>query len=116
MVFTSTEKDITLSGNLHFYFPLLRHFYSIIYNTHNMAILTNEKNEFKTLRIEIEEDLDDALYWFNEREKILSTISEREIGEKFWHEQNGLHFVDDIELLIDFENKNQKDSCLYKRA
>ena len=29
--FTSTEKDITLSGNLHFYFPLLRHFYSIIY-------------------------------------------------------------------------------------
>ena len=31
MVYTSMEKDITHGGNIHFYFPLLRHFYSIIY-------------------------------------------------------------------------------------
>lgn len=46
-------------------------------------------------------------------EKILSTISEREYGEKFWHEKNGLHFVDDIELLTDFENKKRNLSLTY---
>lgn len=46
-------------------------------------------------------------------EKILSTISEREIGEKFWHEKNGLHFVDDIELLVDFENKKRNLNLTY---
>ena len=35
-------------------------------------------------------------------EKILSTISEREYNEKFWHAKNGLHFVDDLELLKDY--------------
>lgn len=46
-------------------------------------------------------------------EKILSTISEREYGETFWHEKNGLHFVDDIELLTDFENKKRNLSLTY---
>ena len=32
-------------------------------------------------------------------EKILSEISKRDIGISFWHEKNGLHFVDSIELL-----------------
>ena len=35
-------------------------------------------------------------------EKILSTISEREYKEKFWHAKNGVHFVDDLELLKDY--------------
>lgn len=35
-------------------------------------------------------------------EKILSTISEREYKEKFWHAKNGLHFIDDLELLKDY--------------
>ncbi len=46
-------------------------------------------------------------------EKILSTISEREYGETFWHEKNGLHFVDNIELLIDFENKKRNLDLTY---
>ncbi len=46
-------------------------------------------------------------------EKILSSISEREIGEKFWHEKNGLHFVDDIELLVDFENRKRNLNLTY---
>lgn len=32
-------------------------------------------------------------------EKILSRISQKDLGKTFWHEQNGLHFVDSIELL-----------------
>lgn len=46
-------------------------------------------------------------------EKILSTISEREYHEEFWHEKNGLHFVDDIELLTDFQNKKRNLSLTY---
>ena len=34
-------------------------------------------------------------------ERVLNEISRRDIGESFWHEQNGVHFVDDIELLED---------------
>ena len=37
-------------------------------------------------------------------EKILSTISQRDLGHIFWHEKNGLDFVDTIELL---ENKER---------
>lgn len=32
-------------------------------------------------------------------EKILSKISERDVGERFWHERNGMVMVDKIELL-----------------
>lgn len=46
-------------------------------------------------------------------EKILSEISEREYKEKFWHEKNGLHFVDDIELLADSENKKRNLDLTY---
>lgn len=46
-------------------------------------------------------------------EKILSVISEREYGETFWHEKNGLHFVDSVELLNDFENKKRNLSLTY---
>ena len=34
-------------------------------------------------------------------EKILSTISQKDLGIPFWHEKNGLEFVDFIELLED---------------
>lgn len=36
-------------------------------------------------------------------EKILSSFSMRDIGVPFWHERNGLDFVDSIELLEDSE-------------
>ena len=44
----------------------------------------------------------------HEGERILSQISERDIGEKFWHERNGMEFVDKIELLEDI-NKNKQN-------
>lgn len=44
----------------------------------------------------------------HEGERILSQISEMDIGEKFWHERNGMEFVDKIELLEDI-NKNKQN-------
>ena len=34
-------------------------------------------------------------------ETVLNDICKRDIGTSFWHEKNGVHFVDDIELLED---------------
>ena len=34
-------------------------------------------------------------------ERILSEISQRDLGYSFWHEKNGLEFVDNVELLED---------------
>lgn len=41
-------------------------------------------------------------------EVVLNEIAKRDLGESFWHERNGLHFVDDIELLED-EDGNLKN-------
>ena len=41
-------------------------------------------------------------------ERILSDISEREIGKRFWHERNGMELVDNVELLED-DKKNMKN-------
>ena len=46
-------------------------------------------------------------------EKILSNISKRELGKTFWHEQNGLNVVDDIELLDDYEGNKQNLNLTY---
>ena len=37
----------------------------------------------------------------HEGERILSEISKRDLGYSFWHEKNGLEFVDNVELLED---------------
>lgn len=37
-------------------------------------------------------------------EKILNSISKKELGENFWHEKNGLFFADNIELLSDYRD------------
>ena len=49
----------------------------------------------------------------HEGEKILSEISQREIGEKFWHEKNGLDYVDKIELLEDYNQNKQNLNLTY---
>ena len=46
-------------------------------------------------------------------EKILSEIAEREFGETLWHERNGLHFVDEIELIKDYEGKKRNLNLTY---
>lgn len=46
-------------------------------------------------------------------EKIISKISEKDLGKKFWHEKNGLEFVDKIELLENPEGKLQPLNLTY---
>ena len=46
-------------------------------------------------------------------ERILSEISKREIGEPFWHERNGLEYVDKIELLEDTNKDMQNLNLTY---
>lgn len=42
----------------------------------------------------------------HEGERVLSKISQRDLGERFWHEKNGLDFVDKLEVLEDnFKNE-----------
>ena len=46
-------------------------------------------------------------------EKILSSFSMRDLGVPFWHEKNGLDFVDYIELLEDNEGYKQNLNLTY---
>lgn len=46
-------------------------------------------------------------------EKILSKISKRDIGDAFWHEKNGLDYVDKIELLEDNLKNKQNLNLTY---
>lgn len=46
-------------------------------------------------------------------ESIICSISESKLGMKFWHEKNGLHFVDDIELLEDDHRIKQNLDLTY---
>ena len=49
----------------------------------------------------------------HEGERVLSEISEKEIGETFWHERNGLEYVDKIETLEDFNQNEQNLNLTY---
>lgn len=46
-------------------------------------------------------------------EKVLNEISLLDVGEKFWHEKNGVHFVDDVELLEDGSGNYQNLNLTY---
>ena len=46
-------------------------------------------------------------------ERILNEISKRDINESFWHEKNGVHFVDNIELLEDDKGNLQNLNLTY---
>jgi len=46
-------------------------------------------------------------------EKILNKISKQDINETFWHEKNGVHFVDNIELLEDDKGNLQNLNLTY---
>ncbi len=46
-------------------------------------------------------------------EKILSEISEKYLGEKFWHEKNGLYYVENIGLLKDYSGIKKNLNLTY---
>lgn len=49
----------------------------------------------------------------HEGERILSELLERDVGEKFWHEKNGLDCVDKIEILEDNQGNKQNLNLTY---
>lgn len=49
----------------------------------------------------------------HEGERVLTEIAERDISNKFWHEKNGLFFVDHLELLEDDKKKLQPLNLTY---
>lgn len=46
-------------------------------------------------------------------ESVLSKLSEEYLGKTFWHEKNGLRFVDDVELLPDSQDYRKNLSLTY---
>ena len=46
-------------------------------------------------------------------EEVISAISEKYLHKKFWHERNGLRFVDDIELLPDSRDYRKNLNLTY---
>ena len=69
-------------------------------------------NEELTNAIAIAHDLGHAPFG-HEGERTLSEISMEYLGIPFWHEKNGVHFVDDVELLRDSENNFRNLSLTY---
>ena len=49
----------------------------------------------------------------HEGERILSEILQKETGDTFWHERNGLEYVDKIELLEDYNQNYQNLNLTY---
>lgn len=49
----------------------------------------------------------------HEGEYILSEIAQKEYGENFWHEKNGLDYIDNIELLEDYNRNKQNLNLTY---
>lgn len=69
-------------------------------------------NEELTRAIAIGHDLGHAPFG-HQGERIISELSEKYLGEKFWHEKNGLRFVDEIELLEDNYMKQRNLNLTY---
>ena len=69
-------------------------------------------NEELTRAIAVAHDLGHAPFG-HKGEKILNEICKKDLDTSFWHEKNGLYFVDNIELLEDFEGYKQNLNLTY---
>ena len=96
-VFFSPENDHICTRSEH-----VTHVESISYTIANYLGLNIEL----TKAIAIAHDIGHSPFG-HQGEKILSQISQRDIGEKFWHERHGMIMVDKVELL---ENPS-KERC-----
>lgn len=74
------NKNITHSGNLHFYFPLKRHFYFTLYSYYN-AIILNSKYNIDHIGLNKETNIKDDFNTYGilkvESEKIIVPAIER---------------------------------------
>lgn len=101
-VFFSPENDHICTRIEH-----ITHVESISYTIASYLGLNTEL----TKAISVAHDLGHSPFG-HEGERILSKISTRDLGYSFWHERNGLHFVDDIELLEGHDGfKKNLDLC-----
>lgn len=101
-VFFSPENDHICTRIEH-----ITHVESISYTITSYLGLNTEL----TKAISVAHDLGHSPFG-HEGERILSKISTRDLGYSFWHERNGLHFVDDIELLEGHDGfKKNLDLC-----
>ena len=57
-------------------------------------------NEELTMTIAIGHDIGHSPFG-HQGERIIKQITEEKLEKSFWHERNGVHFVDNIELLLD---------------
>ena len=69
-------------------------------------------NEELTRAIAVSHDLGHAPFG-HKGEKVLNEICKRDLNTSFWHEKNGLYFVDNIELLEDYEGYKQNLNLTY---
>ncbi|MGN1299541.1 MAG: deoxyguanosinetriphosphate triphosphohydrolase family protein [Candidatus Scatovivens sp.] len=81
---------------------------SISYNIANFLGLNTEL----TRAISISHDLGHSPFG-HQGEKVLSSISEELLGEKFWHEKNGLYYVENIGLLEDYNGIERNLNLTY---
>ena len=102
-VFFSPENDHICTRIEH-----VTHVESISYTIANYLGLNTEL----TKAISVSHDLGHSPFG-HAGEKILSEISTRDLGISFWHEKNGLDFVDFIELLEDDNRFKQNLNLTY---
>ena len=69
-------------------------------------------NDELTKAIAMGHDLGHAPFG-HQGESVISELSKKYLGEKFWHERNGLRFVDKIELLEDNYKKGKNLDLTY---
>ncbi len=65
-----------------------------------------------TTAIALSHDLGHAPFG-HQGEVVISKITEKYLGERFWHEKNGVYFVDNIELLEDLERNYRNLNLTY---
>lgn len=102
-VFFSPENDHICTRIEH-----VTHVESISYLIANYLGLNTEL----TKAIAVSHDLGHSPFGHS-GEKILSNLSKNDLGVPFWHEKNGLDFVDSIELLEDNERYKQNLNLTY---
>lgn len=102
-VFFSPENDHICTRIEH-----VTHVESISYSIANYLGLNTEL----TKAIAVSHDLGHSPFGHS-GEKILSKLSQNDLGTSFWHEKNGLDFVDFIDLLEDNEKYKQNLNLTY---
>lgn len=102
-VFFSPDNDHICTRIEH-----VTHVESISYSIANHLGLNTEL----TKAIAVSHDLGHSPFGHS-GEKILSKLSKKDLGTSFWHEKNGLDFVDFIELLEDSERYRQNLNLTY---